>query len=359
MNEYTKKRKLPIRCAIVGASGYVGLELLRLLGQHPRAEVVLATSNTHRGKPVADIFTHLPLKTSLRFIPHDDAADFTAADVFFLSLPHGNSFYIIESLLASAKVIDLSADYRLKNPADYEKWYGFTHPKPHLLKKAVYGLTELNRRAVRRATLVANPGCYPTGMLLAVAPLAKMAGIKPDHIIIDAKSGYSGAGRILAEKYLLTEVWGEFTAYNVVGHRHCAEMLQETSNLFGNAVKIIFTPHLIPVSRGILSTIYVKAGAKLIEPLQFERLQKIYKKFYRSEPFVRICTAGETPGIRQVSGTNICTIGLFMDTENSVIKIVSAIDNLCKGAAGQAVQNMNLMFGIEETAGLDKTALVP
>ncbi|MEW6200983.1 MAG: N-acetyl-gamma-glutamyl-phosphate reductase [bacterium] len=347
-------KRLKIRCAVVGASGYVGLELLRLLGQHPRTEVVLATSNTHRGKAVAEVFPHLPLKTSLRFTPHDDAADFNAADVFLLSLPHGNSFNIIESLLATAKVIDLSADYRLKNPADYEKWYGFTHPKPHLLKKAVYGLTELNRRAVRGAALVANPGCYPTGMLLAAAPLAKLAGIKPDQIIIDAKSGYSGAGRVLAEKYLFTEASGEFTAYSVVGHRHCPEMLQETSRIFGKAVKIVFTPHLIPVSRGILSTLYAKT--KVIKE---EELRKAYIKFYRGEPFVRISPAGETPGIREVSGTNMCTIGLFADTENSVIKVITAIDNLCKGAAGQAVQNMNLMFGMEETAGLEAAPLVP
>ena len=349
----TKGHKLPIRCAVVGASGYAGVELLRLLAQHPYAKVVLATSNTHRGKAVAEVFPHIPLKSSLRFIPHEEAAGFHGADVFFMSLPHGNSFTIIETLLAAAKVIDLSADYRLKNPADYEKWYGFRHPHPNLLKKAVYGLTELNRRALRGASLVANPGCYPTGMLLAVAPLAK-AGITPDEIIIDAKSGYSVAGRVLAEKYLFTETWNEFTAYNVVHHRHCSEMLQETSTLFGRDMKIIFTPHLIPVSRGILSTIYVKA-----KKTNEKKLRETYNKFYNNEPFVRICETGGSPGIRQVAGTNLCTIGIFADTENSMIKIITAIDNLCKGAAGQAVQNMNLMFGIDETVGLEAIPLVP
>ncbi|MEW5947383.1 MAG: N-acetyl-gamma-glutamyl-phosphate reductase [bacterium] len=349
-----RDRDAKLKVAVVGASGYAGLELLRILAGHPSARVVLATSDSLAGKKARDVFPHLAPLPELTFRPHGAAAEFGAADVFFTALPHGESFPLIEPLLRSARVIDLSADYRLKNPADYEKWYGFRHPLPALLERSVYGLTEMNRDAVRKAALVANPGCYPTGALLAIAPLANLKGLKTAEFIVDAKSGYTGAGRKREERLLLAEARNEFTAYRVTRHQHCAELLQEAARIFGRRTRIAFTPHLAPVSRGILSTVY----ARVRKPDE-DHAREAFAAFYRGEPFVRVCARGEVPGVRDVAGTNVCSIGVFADADNSLLKIITAIDNLGKGAAGQAVHNMNLMFGLDETAGLNLPGFVP
>lgn len=349
------KNSKTIRCAIVGASGYAGLETLRLLSGHPSAKIVFATSNTYKGRAVKDVFPGSGAPAGLKYAPHLEAADFKGADVFFLALPHGESFGIIESLLVSGKVVDISADFRLRDAAAYPAWYGFDHPMPKLLRKAVYGLTELYGDKVSGADFVANPGCYPTSVALALAPLRRMRASCGAPVICDSKSGYSGAGRSLKPHLLFCEATDEFTAYNVVGHRHTSEMIQETAATFGKAVPVLFTPHLIPVSRGILSTIYVP----LVKNASVDAVRKIYADFYREKPFVAVGPGDLIPSVKRVLGTNMCHINVFVDAPNRTLKIFSAIDNLVKGAAGQAIQNMNLMFGLPETTGLPTVPLMP
>ncbi len=344
-----------IRCAVVGGSGYAGLEVLRLLSAHPDACTVFATSNTYKGKSVRETFPNTCAPEELKYSPHEDVLDFKNADVFFLALPHGESYDMIDVLIKRGRVIDISADYRLGNPADYERWYGYTHPKPKLLETAVYGLCEIYRKRIRKARLTANPGCYPTSVALALHPLSNLREYVRGPIIVDSKSGYSGAGRSLKPHLLFCEATNEFAPYAVTGHRHTSEMLQESRAAIGWAVPLTFTPHLIPVSRGILSTIYV--------PLQGEitakKLRETYEKFYKSERFVCVAAPGRIPSVKQVVGTNNCLLNVYLDEELNVLKIVSAIDNLVKGAAGQAIQNMNIMFGIPEETGLVSTPWAP
>ncbi len=344
-----------IRCAVVGASGYAGLETLRLLSGHQNVIVTLATSNSLKGKTVRDEFPHTGVPANLKYEPHDSAAGFDGADVFFLALPHGKSFDMIDALLSRGKVVDISADYRLSNPEDYVLWYGMTHPRPDLLEKAVFGLSEIYRDKVRKAELLANPGCYPTSVGLAVHPLSKIRDRIGDPVIIDSKSGYSGAGRSLKPHLLFCEATNEFTPYAVTGHRHTSEMLQESKAALGREVRLTFTPHLIPVSRGILSMIYVPFTGKIDE----KELRKIYSDFYEGEQFVTVLPEGKIPSIKQAVGTNSCLINVFVDEKPGLIKLVSAIDNLVKGAAGQAIQNMNIMFGLPEGTGLSTTPWIP
>jgi len=348
-------RKKAVRCAVVGASGYAGLETVRILTGHPRAEVVFASSNTNAGKSVLEVFPYLDVSPGFCFSRHEDAASFRGADVFFLALPHGKSYDLIEPLLKGAKVVDISADYRLSDPAGYERWYDYEHPLPDLLEEAVYGLTELYRKEVKKARLVANPGCYPTSVALALHPLAGAKEHVRGPIIIDSKSGYSGAGRSLKPHLLFSEAAGEFVPYSVTGHRHTSEMVQEARRALGWSVPLTFTPHLLPVSRGILSTIYVPLQGEI----NLEKLREIYAKFYAGEKFVKLTAPDKMPSVKKVRGTNLCLINLFIDPDTQVLKIVSAIDNLVKGAAGQAVQNMNLMFGLPEDSGLEVRPLVP
>jgi N-acetyl-gamma-glutamyl-phosphate reductase len=344
-----------IKAGIYGASGYTGQELLRLLISHPEVEVVALTSRKYKGTPVSDVY---PVFRGLTDITYIDASPERVAglcDVVFLAVPHGEAMAAAPAFLeAGNKVVDLSADFRLRDLATYEKWY-IKHSASHLIERAVYGLPELYRDDIRSADLVANPGCYPTSVILGLAPLLKGGYIHSSSIIVDSKSGTSGAGRDLQVGSLFCEVNEGFKAYKVGVHRHAPEMEQELSVLSKKEVKILFTPHLLPLNRGILSTIY----ANMKGTYDAAQVVGIYEDFYGDEKFVRVYKAGNLPNISSVRGSNYCDIGITVDERTGRIVIVSAIDNLIKGAAGQAVQNMNLMYGFPEDAGLDLVSLFP
>jgi N-acetyl-gamma-glutamyl-phosphate reductase len=344
-----------LKVAIVGASGYTGVELIRLLLNHPRVEITCVTSRQHAGTPITAVFPSLLERIPLRFDPVDTDLIVRQADFIFTALPHQAAMAIIPDLLAAGKrVVDLSADYRLRDPAVYEAWYQ-PHTSPELLEEAVYGLPELFRDGVRKARLVANPGCYPTSVALALAPLLEQDLIDPDSLIIDSKSGTSGAGRSAKVGSLYCEVNEGFKAYGVASHRHTPEIEQTLGRLAGREVQVSFTPHLLPVSRGILSTCY----AALRGTHSTAELLEIFQQRYGQEPFVRIHPAGDLPNILHVRGSNCCNLGLVSDSRTGRVIVVSAIDNLLKGAAGQAVQNMNLMLDWEETCGLHDLPLFP
>jgi N-acetyl-gamma-glutamyl-phosphate reductase len=346
------------KIGILGASGYTGAELLRLLIPHPHAEIVLLTADRRAGKTMADVFPQfapydLPVLTSI------EGADWRAAglDLAFCALPHGTTQKVIAELLKAApatKVVDLSADFRLADLAAYERWYGHAHAAPELQKEAVYGLTEVYRPQVAKARLVANPGCYTTCSELPLIPLLKAKAIDPDEIVVDAKSGMTGAGRAAKEEMLFSEVAEGFHAYGVGHHRHMAELDQEFSLAAGREVVVTFTPHLVPMNRGILSTIYVR-GLKASP----EDLHAILLKSYAKEPFLHVLPFGEVPQTRHVRGSNMTFIGVAADRIPGRAIIISALDNLTKGASGQAVQNMNVMLGYPETTGLEQVALFP
>ena len=346
------------KIGILGASGYTGAELVRLLLRHPNVDIVLLTADRRAGKPMSDVFPQfapyqLPTLTAL------DAADWPALglDLVFCALPHGTTQTVIKDLRARApgtKVVDLSADFRLADPAAYERWYGHPHAAPELQKQAVYGLTEIYRREIKAAQLVANPGCYTSCAELALIPLLKAKAIDPDEIVIDAKSGMTGAGRAAKEEMLFSEVSEGFHAYGVGHHRHMAELDQEFSLAAGRDVVVSFTPHLVPMNRGILSTIYVR-GLKASP----QDLHALLLKSYANEPFVHVLPFGTLPQTRHVRGSNMTFIGVAADRIPGRAIIGSALDNLTKGASGQAVQNMNLMLGFPETTGLEQVALFP
>ena len=347
------------KIGVLGASGYTGSELVRLLLRHPRAELVLLTADRRAGQDMRSVFQHfspfpLPQLVSL------DGVDWAAAglDVAFCALPHATTQKVLKELLAKApgaKVIDLSADFRLTDTAAYAKWYGHEHDAPELQAEAVYGLTEIHRRDIRHARLVANPGCYTTCAQLPLVPLIKAKAIDLDEIVVDAKSGMTGAGRAAKESMLFSEVSEGFNAYGVGGHRHMAELDQEFSLAAGREVVVSFTPHLVPMNRGILSTIYVRGKRGRTA----EELHAILLKFYAKEPFVHVLPFGETPQTRHVRGSNMTFIGVAKDRQEGRAIIVSALDNLVKGASGQAIQNMNLVMGYPETMGLEQVALFP
>ena len=346
------------RIGVLGASGYTGAELVRLLLRHPRIEIVLLTADRRAGKTMADVFPQfapydLPVLTAI------EGADWKAAglDLAFCGLPHGTTQMVIAELLKTAprtKVVDLSADFRLADPAAYAHWYGHAHAAPALQKEAVYGLTEVYRPQIKTARLVANPGCYTTCAELALIPLLKAKAIDPDEIVIDAKSGMTGAGRAAKEEMLFSEVSEGFHAYGVGHHRHMSELDQEFSRAAGRDVIVTFTPHLVPMNRGILSTIYVR-GLKASP----QDLHALVLKAYAKEPFVHVLPFGNTPQTRHVRGSNMTFIGVAADRVPGRAIIGSALDNLTKGASGQAVQNMNLMLGFPETMGLEQVALFP
>jgi len=346
------------KIGVLGASGYTGAELVRLLLRHPNVEIVLLTADRRAGKPMSDVFPQfspfkLPTLTSI------EAADWTTLrlELAFCALPHGATQKVIKDLLARAqatKVVDLSADFRLADPAAYARWYGHEHFAPELQKEAVYGLTEVYRSEVKTARLVANPGCYTTCAELALIPLLKAKAINPDEIVIDAKSGMTGAGRAAKEETLFSEVSEGFHAYGVGHHRHMAELDQEFSKAAGREVVVSFTPHLVPMNRGIFSTIYVR-DAKASP----QDLHAILLKSYASEPFVHVLPFGATPQTRHVRGSNMTFIGVAADRIPGRAIIGSALDNLTKGASGQAVQNMNVMLGLPEATGLEQVALFP
>jgi N-acetyl-gamma-glutamyl-phosphate reductase len=349
-----KKAKI----GVLGASGYTGAELLRLLIPHPKVEIVLLTADRRAGKTMADVFPQfapyqLPVLTSI------EGTDWKAAglDLAFCALPHGTTQKVIAELLKTApniKIVDLSADFRLADLAAYARWYGHAHAAPELQKEAVYGLTEVYRPQVAKARLVANPGCYTTCAELVLIPLLKAKAIDPDEIVVDAKSGMTGAGRAAKEEMLFSEVSEGFHAYGVGRHRHMAELDQEFSLAAGREVIVSFTPHLVPMNRGILSTIYVRG--RNASP---EDLHALLLKSYAKEPFVHVLPFGKVPQTRHVRGSNMTFIGVAADRIPGRAIVVSALDNLTKGASGQAVQNMNVMLGYPQTTGLEQVALFP
>ncbi len=343
-----------IRAGIIGVTGYAGEELLRLLLSHPEVEITYLGAKIDKDKPLQEIFPHL----SLPLICHshiDPEEVIRLTDVIFLALPHGISLSYVPYFYERGKVvIDLSADYRLDSSKIYEEYY-LPHTSPHLLKKKVYGLPELYRESIRKTNLIANPGCYPTSVILGLAPLLEKKLLKTRGITVDAKSGVTGAGRNPRISLLYSEVNESLKAYSVGTHRHQPEMEQELGKLAGEKVNLLFVPHLVPLDRGILSTIY----AELREPLSEEKLHEIYKEFYQGEPFVKILPPGTLPRIKEVRGTNLCIIGICRIKDTSRLVILSCIDNLTKGASGQAIQNMNVRFGWEESLGLDNLPLLP
>ena len=347
------------RVGILGASGYAGAELLRLLVPHPRVEIALLTADRKAGQEIGTVFPQFADRALPKLVAID-GVDWAGAglDLVFCGLPHGTTQKVIQVLLAAApgtKVADLSADFRLTDPAAYARWYGHEHFAPELQNEAVYGLVEIYRRDIRKARLVAVPGCYPSCALLPVLPLLKAKAIDPAEIVIDAKSGMTGAGRALREEMLFSEVAEGIHAYAVGGHRHTAELDQEFSKAAGAEVIATFTPHLMPMNRGLLSTIYMRGRRGRTA----EDLYDVLSRTYAKEPFVRVLPFGQTPQTRHVRGSNMTAIGLVKDRIAGRAILVSALDNLTKGASGQAVQAMNLMLGFPETMGLEQAAMFP
>jgi N-acetyl-gamma-glutamyl-phosphate reductase len=343
-----------IRIGILGASGYTGAELLRLLRYHPQAEIRALTADRQAGKPIAAVFPHLAGEDLPDLVTIGEV-DWSELDLVFCGLPHGTTQEVIAALPRHLRIIDLSADFRLADTATYAEWYGHEHRAPELQRRAVYGLTEIARGQVRGARLVANPGCYPTSAQLPLIPLLRAGLIDADDIIIDAKSGVSGAGRAAREGSLYCEVAEGIHAYGVANHRHAPEIEQGLSEAAGHNVVVNFTPHLMPMNRGILSTIYVRlaGGATLGD------VRAVLDGAYDAEPFVRVLPQGSLPATRHVRGTNLCLIGLSRDRVAGRAILVSAIDNLVKGASGQAIQNMNAMHGLPETTALVHDAVFP
>ncbi len=345
-----------LNVAIVGASGYTGLELIRILYRHPEVAVTCLTSEQSAGKPISEVFPTLRERCDLLLENLEPVRVAEKADIIFTALPHKAAMEVVPTFLKLGKrVIDLSADYRLSDPAVYGAWYE-PHLNPALLKKAVYGLPEVRRAKVRGAKLVANPGCYPTSIILGLAPLLKKGLIDPDSIIADSASGVSGAGRSAKVDSLYCEVNDGFKAYGVGGvHRHTPEIEQELSLLAGKELKITFTPHLVPMDRGILSTIYATPK----KATTTEKLVTLYREFYDGEPFVRVLPQGSLPSTAFVRGSNFCDIAPLVDERTGRVVVFSAIDNLVKGASGQAVQNMNIVCGFPETMGLEGPGFFP
>jgi N-acetyl-gamma-glutamyl-phosphate reductase len=344
----------PIRVAVVGATGYAGAELIRYLARHPLVRLTAVTSEQSAGKALADVLPSLRNKIDLPLVAFDAARVADQADVAFTALPLGTSAPGVASLLERGlRVVDLGADFRLRDPREYARWY-VPHPVPHLLDEAVYGITELCRAALPAARLVANPGCYPTGALLALVPLLAAGLIEPRGIVIDAKSGVTGAGRNVAAEYLFAEVDDNVRAYKIGVHRHAPEIEQALRPYAGAELSLIFVPHLLPIRRGILSTIYVRPHTGV----DAAAIAAAYSARYDGERFV-VLSGARSPEIRDVVGTNDCALGWTYDERSGQVVLVSVIDNLGKGAAGQAIQNLNAMHGWPEATGLDHLAVVP
>jgi N-acetyl-gamma-glutamyl-phosphate reductase len=340
------------KVAIVGASGYSGEELVRLLLNHPHAELVAVTSRQNAGQTMAQVFPKFashPKSKNLRFVEPNAEVLAKQADVVFLALPHGVAAeYAVPLLDAGAVVIDLSADFRLKSAEIYKEFYMHEHPAPDLLKKSVYGLPEVYREEIKKSLLIASPGCYPTSILLPTIPLLKAGLIKPTGIIADSMSGVSGAGRKADLDYLFVECNESVRPYGVPKHRHLSEIEEQLTFAAGSRVVIQFTPHLIPINRGILTTLYLKPAQTLTE----EQIAATYKKFYGEEPFVRLLEGKSLPDTKNVEGTNVIEIAWRLDPRTGRLIVMSAEDNLTKGASGQAVQSLNILCGWPETAAL-------
>ena len=338
---------------MVGGTGYTGVELLRLLAAHPEAELAVITSRSEAGKPVVDLFPNLRGSLELAFSA-PDIGQLSACDLVFFATPNGTAMTMVPQLLeAGVRVIDLAADFRLGQVDQWEHWYGMPHSCPQLLEEAVYGLTEINRAAIAQARLVANPGCYPTAVQLGFLPVIEAGLVECNNLIADAKSGVSGAGRKAAVGALLCEAGENFKAYGVAGHRHLPEIRQGLETAAGQPVGLTFVPHLTPMIRGIHATLYAQ-----LRDVEHD-LQALFEARYQDERFVDVLPAGEHPETRSVRGANHCRIAVHQPQQGNTVVVLAVIDNLVKGAAGQAVQNMNIMFGCQENAGLTGIALLP
>ncbi len=341
-----------IRIGIVGGTGYTGAELLRLLAQHPHCELAAITSRKEAGMAVSDLFPNLRGRVSLKF-SDPAAASLDRCDLVFFATPNGVAMEQARALVdGGVRIIDIAADFRIQDVAVWEQWYGVKHACPDLVAEAVYGLPEVNREKIRAARIVANPGCYPTAVQLGLLPLVEAGIVDLDHLIADAKSGVSGAGRRAEVHTLLAEASDNFKAYGVPGHRHHPEITQGLTRAAARPVSLVFVPHLTPMIRGIHATLYARLTAKA-------DLQALYEKRYAKEAFVDVMPAGSHPDTRSVRGANWCRIAVHQPQGGDIAVVLSVIDNLVKGASGQAVQNMNIMFGLAETAGLEQIALVP
>ena len=342
-----------IKIGIIGGTGYTGVELLRLLAAHPEADLRVITSRGEAGKQVAELFSSLRGHIDLAFsVP--DTKSLADCDVVFSATPNGVAMtHARELLKAGVKLIDLAADFRLKDPAAWEKWYGMPHACPELLAETVYGLPEVNRAKIKNARLVANPGCYPTAVQLGFLPLLENHLVDTQHLIADAKSGVSGAGRKAELHTLFSEAADSMKAYGVAGHRHWPEIRQGLDSASKKSVGLTFVPHLTPMIRGIHATLY----ARLTQP--GAELQALFEQRYAQEPFVDVMPAGSHPETRSVRASNVCRIAVHRPHDGDTVVVLSVIDNLVKGAAGQAVQNMNIMFGLDERTGLDQVAVLP
>lgn len=349
--------KSPVKAALLGASGYTGADLLRLGVRHPGLEFVALTANTHAGKPMASVYPHLAHAGLPDLVANEDV-DFSQVDVVFCGLPHGTSQKLIAEIIESnptIRVIDMGADFRFRNPAGYEATYGAQHVAPHLQDVTAYGLSEHNRDAIRDARIIACPGCYPTATLLALLPLAKTGAISTQDLIIDAKSGVSGAGRAPKQNTLMAEAGESVSPYSVGAHRHAPEIEQEISRAAGADVTVNFTPHLIPMSRGELITAHVKLG----NATNADDLRGVLRQAYADETFVRVLEKGEMPATGHVRGSNFCVISVFDDRIKGRAIVIAAIDNLVKGSAGQAIQNFNIAFGFPEATAIEALPLFP
>jgi len=347
---------MTIKAGIVGGTGYTGIELLRLLAQHPQVELKAITSRKEAGTPVAKMFPSLRRRVELAFVEPNSRA-LAGCDVVFFATPNAVAMGEARAVLDSgSKVIDLSADFRIDDIAEWERFYKTKHAAPELVREAVYGLPEMNREQIRRARLVANPGCYPTSVQLGFLPLVEAGVIDVEHLIADAKSGVSGAGRKTELNLMFAEAADNFAAYNVMGHRHWPEIRQGLAQAAKRDVGLVFTPHLTPLIRGIHATLY----ARITREVDF---QALFEKRYAGEPFVDVMPQGSHPDTRSVRAANTCRLAVHRPPESArrsdTLVVLSVIDNLVKGASGQAVQNMNLMFGLPETTGLEQVAVVP
>jgi N-acetyl-gamma-glutamyl-phosphate reductase len=341
-----------IKVGIVGGTGYTGIELLRILAQHPESELVAITSRKEAGIRADRLFPSLRGVVDLAY-SDPSKTDLAKCDVVFFATPNAVAMSEAKALVqAGVRVIDLSADFRIRDVAEWEKWYKVSHAAPELLAQAVYGLPEVNRERIRGARLVANPGCYPTAVQLGFLPLLETGSVDVAHLIADAKSGVSGAGKRTEEYLLFSEASDNFKAYGVAGHRHWPEILQGLDIAAGKKVGLTFVPHLVPMIRGIHATLY----ARVARPADFQRT---FEDRYRNEPFVDVLPAGSEPDTRSVRAANTCRIAIHRPHGGDTLVVLSVIDNLVKGASGQAVQNMNIMFGLEETMGLSQLAVVP
>jgi N-acetyl-gamma-glutamyl-phosphate reductase len=344
-----------IQVGIVGGTGYTGVELLRILANHPNAQVKVITSRSEAGMPVAEMFPNLRGHYDLAFSePNMDTLK--TCDVVFFATPHGVAMSLTPELIeAGVRVIDLAADFRLNDLQVWENWYGMAHTCPDVMDEVVYGLPELNRERIKTAKVIANPGCYPTAIQLGFMPLLKAGLVDIDHLVADGKSGISGAGRGAKVGSLSAETSESFKAYGVNGHRHQPEIAEGLSNMAGSRVNLTFVPHLVPMIRGIEATLY----AKLNQDWSQAQLQELFDNHYAQEVFVDVMPSGSLPDTRMVKGSNMCRMAVYRPAGGDVVVVTSVIDNLVKGASGQAVQNMNLMFGLDETAGLEQVALMP